>query len=297
MTSYVLLASAVAGQLSVATAAQPGSCSAAMATGLSAAAAEICLGEAQLRQASALGEGRERSRLWIDAIPHYRRAVTLASDAGTKVRALEALTEVYDANHLNQLDQVEQTLRELIALQPSELEHAFRLAKVQEDQQLIASAEETLLTARREHQDAVDAYVMLAQFYARRAMALRKDAEGQNPQVAASASGEPDERGVYRIGGPVKAPSRVGTPQYPADALAAGIEGVVIAEIVVNEGGNVTDAKILRSVPLLDDAALKAVRLWQYTPTLVNGQAVPVRMTVTVNFSQTRSQPTQTERR
>jgi protein TonB len=187
-------------------------------------------------------------------------------------------------------------LRELIVLQPNELKHVFRLAKVQEDQQLIATAEDTLLTARREHGDAVEPYVMLAQFYSRRAMAVRRDADGQKVPAPVTASGEADEHGVYKIGGPVKAPSRVGTPQYPADALAAGIEGVVIAEIVVNEAGNVAEAKILRSVPLLDEAALNAVRLWQYAPTVVNGQAVPVRMTVTVNFSQTRNPPSQPPR-
>ena len=297
MTMYpVLLVSAVVAQLSAATPGQSGSCSAVMATGLSAAAAEICLGEAQTRQAGSVVDGRERSRLWTAAIEHYRRAVTLAADPDTKVRALDALSQLYDASHLNRLDQVEQTLRELVAVQPNELKHVFRLAKVQEDQQLIASAEDTLLSARREHPDAVDPYAMLAQFYSRRALALKQDADGQKPPAPVTGPGERDEHGVYKIGGEVKAPSRVGTPQYPADALAAGIEGVVIAEIVVNETGNVADAKILRSVPLLDEAALKAVREWQYKPTVVNGQAVPVRMTVTVNFSQSRNQPAPTPR-
>ena len=49
--------------------------------------------------------------------------------------------------------------------------------------------------------------------------------------------------------------------------------------------GRVTDVKILRSVPLLDDAAMVAVRQWVYTPTLLNGVPVPVIMTVTVNFT------------
>ena len=56
-------------------------------------------------------------------------------------------------------------------------------------------------------------------------------------------------------------------------------------EIVVNEAGNVTDARILRSVPLLDEAALQAVRGWRYEPSLVNGKPVPVKLTVTVNFT------------
>ena len=45
-----------------------------------------------------------------------------------------------------------------------------------------------------------------------------------------------------------------------------------------------TDVKVLRSVPLLDEAAIEAVRQWRYTPTFVDGVAVPVIMTVTVNF-------------
>jgi protein TonB len=40
---------------------------------------------------------------------------------------------------------------------------------------------------------------------------------------------------------------------------------------------------VLRSIPMLDQAALDAVRRWRYRPTLVNGQPVPVIMTVTVN--------------
>jgi protein TonB len=47
----------------------------------------------------------------------------------------------------------------------------------------------------------------------------------------------------------------------------------------------VSDAKILRSIPMLDDAALAAVREWEFTPTYLNGAAVPVIMTVTVNFT------------
>ena len=44
------------------------------------------------------------------------------------------------------------------------------------------------------------------------------------------------------------------------------------------------DAKVLRSVPRLDQAALDAVKQWEYSPTLLNGKPVPVKMTVTVVF-------------
>ena len=49
--------------------------------------------------------------------------------------------------------------------------------------------------------------------------------------------------------------------------------------------GRLKDAKVLRSIPLLDQAALDAVKQWQFTPTLLNGVPVPVIMTVTVNFT------------
>jgi protein TonB len=62
------------------------------------------------------------------------------------------------------------------------------------------------------------------------------------------------------------------------------IEGVVVLECTISPGGKVVNVKVVRSVPLLDEAAVTAVRQWEYTPTLLNGQAVPVIMTVTVNF-------------
>jgi protein TonB len=49
--------------------------------------------------------------------------------------------------------------------------------------------------------------------------------------------------------------------------------------------GGVEDARVLRSVPLLDAAAIDAVRQWRFTPTLLNGVPVRVIMTVTVHFT------------
>ncbi len=76
-------------------------------------------------------------------------------------------------------------------------------------------------------------------------------------------------------------------PAYPAIAQQARVQGVVILEARVDEGGNVSHTHVLRSIPLLDQAAIDAVKQWQYTPTLMNGVAVPIIMTVTVNFSLT----------
>jgi periplasmic protein TonB len=73
-------------------------------------------------------------------------------------------------------------------------------------------------------------------------------------------------------------------PVYPPIAQSARVAGIVIIEATVGPDGTVTDARVLRGVPLLNDAAVEAVRQWQYEPTLLNGVAVPVIMTVTVNF-------------
>jgi protein TonB len=77
-------------------------------------------------------------------------------------------------------------------------------------------------------------------------------------------------------------------PAYPPIAQSARIQGIVIIEATISEDGRVVNARILRSVPLLDQAALDAVRQWEFTPTLLNGAPVPVIMTVTVNFTLSR---------
>jgi TonB family protein len=74
-------------------------------------------------------------------------------------------------------------------------------------------------------------------------------------------------------------------PTYPAIAQSARIEGVVILEAVIDAQGRVQSATVLRSIPLLDQAALDAVRQWRFTAARLNGEAVPVVMTVTVNFT------------
>jgi protein TonB len=74
-------------------------------------------------------------------------------------------------------------------------------------------------------------------------------------------------------------------PVYPAIAQAARVEGVVIIETTIGTTGQVLNATLLGSVPLLDEAALAAVRQWEFTPTLLNGNPVAVVMTVTVRFT------------
>jgi TonB family protein len=93
--------------------------------------------------------------------------------------------------------------------------------------------------------------------------------------------------GAVRVGGNIRVPTRLNqvAPVYPQQAKDASVQGVVILEIIVSADGSVSEARVLRSIPMLDDAALECVRQWRYEPTLLNGAPVPVIMTVTVNFT------------
>ena len=92
---------------------------------------------------------------------------------------------------------------------------------------------------------------------------------------------------AVRVGGEIREPKNIRRvqPAYPPLAQAAQVSGMVILEIQVDREGQVTNARVLRSIPLLDQAAIDAVMQWRFTPTLQNGVPVPVIMTVTVNFT------------
>lgn len=97
---------------------------------------------------------------------------------------------------------------------------------------------------------------------------------------------EPPSKPV-QVGGAVRPPERVVyvAPVYPPLALTARVQGMVIIEATIDVRGSVQAARVLRSdSPLLNEAALSAVREWTYRPTLLNGIPTSVVMTVTVHF-------------
>jgi len=109
-------------------------------------------------------------------------------------------------------------------------------------------------------------------------------AEPQGPPARSDLGAEhPD---ALRVGGDLPEPRKLTDvkPEYPADALAAGVSGIVILELLLDEQGRVADAAVVRSVPMLNEAAETAVRQWEFTPTYLNGQPKEVIMTVTVSF-------------
>jgi periplasmic protein TonB len=90
-----------------------------------------------------------------------------------------------------------------------------------------------------------------------------------------------------RVGGNVKAPQLVVRidPLYTEAARIARIQGMVIIEAVIDRKGNVTEARILKSLPLgLDQSALQAIRQWRFKPGTLNGNPVPVLYNLTVQF-------------
>ncbi|KKT82200.1 MAG: hypothetical protein A2925_03655 [Candidatus Yanofskybacteria bacterium RIFCSPLOWO2_01_FULL_44_22] len=92
--------------------------------------------------------------------------------------------------------------------------------------------------------------------------------------------------GPIRPGGSIPKPKLIKyiEPDYPKTATDARIEGTVIIDAIIGKDGKIRNVKIVQSVPMLDRAALEAVKQWQYTPTIVKGEPVEILLTVTVYF-------------
>lgn len=106
------------------------------------------------------------------------------------------------------------------------------------------------------------------------------------PPVAAPVQ-EKKPKEILRPGGDVKLPQKIFAPppRYPALAKAAHVQGTVLIDAVIDEQGNIVNAKVLEGHPLLVPEAMRTVMLWKYEPTYLNGVPYPIRMTITVNFS------------
>lgn len=113
------------------------------------------------------------------------------------------------------------------------------------------------------------------------------DLGGRVPQPVEPPPPPPQARQLYRPGGDISEPKKIVhvAPAYPQIALMSRVQGVVILEATISETGTIENVRVLRSHPLLERAAVEAVRQWRYTPTRLNGQPVPIIMTVTVHFT------------
>ncbi len=102
-----------------------------------------------------------------------------------------------------------------------------------------------------------------------------------------SGAGKQMSAGPYRLGNGIEPPRKIKhvAPVYPAGALASRALGTVAIEAIVDADGKIRDAKIVHSIADLDQAALDAVRQWEFAPSRLNGVAVAVIVTVVVQFS------------
>lgn len=101
------------------------------------------------------------------------------------------------------------------------------------------------------------------------------------------ASPKKPQKTPLRIAGDIAPPKILHkvNPVYPPAAKRAGVEGLVTLSITINEQGEVWDAQVTRGDDLLRASAVTAVKKWRFSPTLINGLAVPVMADVEITFS------------
>jgi protein TonB len=89
-----------------------------------------------------------------------------------------------------------------------------------------------------------------------------------------------------RVGGGVKAPRLIFGPEpvFPVLARQAKIAGAVVIDAVIDTQGNVVEMKTVSGPQILALAAMEALRQWKYEPTILGGEAFPVRLLITITF-------------
>ncbi len=89
------------------------------------------------------------------------------------------------------------------------------------------------------------------------------------------------------VGGAVAAAKLISQPRpvYPPLARQARIQGTVRLKAFISKDGTIENLTVLSGHPLLIEAAMEAVKLWRYQPTLLNGVPVGVVTNVDVKFT------------
>ena len=153
-----------------------------------------------------------------------------------------------------------------------------------------AGAAESVGSAVEQEQPAEPASERIEELVARLA-ALQAALEAVLDELHATLD-EPDRSAdppidPIRVGDGISPPTRIHgvAPIYPPEAVTAGVEGIVVLKATIGPTGDVTDVEILRSVPLLDEAAVATVSEWRYAPMLVDGEPAGIQMTVNVDFT------------
>jgi protein TonB len=204
------------------------------------------------RQPGEIGTYLDLAKLYTGA-QRYAEAEDMLARATALVRAAKSQAAAKAAQSTT-----EQELQARVAASPNTIGHHLALAQFYADAGRSADAQQAL---------------------ARATELVRRARLG--PAAAAGGSTP------IRVGGNIAEPRKIMDvkPVYPQAAMDAKVQGVVILEVVIDTTGGIRDAKVLRSIPMLDQAALDAVKQWRFTPTLLNGAPQEVIMTVTVNFT------------
>ncbi len=73
-------------------------------------------------------------------------------------------------------------------------------------------------------------------------------------------------------------------PAYPHLATVTRTQGAVVLHAIISREGTIEQLQVLSGHPLLDQAALDAVKQWRFRPYILNGQPIEVETEITVNF-------------
>ncbi|MEP6820616.1 MAG: energy transducer TonB [bacterium] len=116
------------------------------------------------------------------------------------------------------------------------------------------------------------------------ANAKRAENENSKPDDPQRIPTEPGKRGPISAGVLNGRAISLPRPDYPADAKAAGAEGVVVIQVTVDEQGNVTEARALSGPKMLQEVSVNAALQAKFTPTLLQGEPVKVTGVIVYNF-------------
>ena len=236
----------------------------------------------QLREIERELQGRENTLGNLRAkLRELERANQLALERGAVntdlARNQEELARLND-----QLAKDEETLRRSVRL----AESAARLAQAQDALRASRAAEQLAREqeAERAMRDArVRALAERGLIAPSAAQQILAQSPNQRPLVSPSGKAPiriPDTPGAQ----PPTVSKRV-DPEHPLVAMQARVSGTVVLEALVDERGNVPDARVIRSIPLLDQAALDAVKQWQFKPAMLKGEAVPAIVQIELEFT------------
>ncbi len=107
-----------------------------------------------------------------------------------------------------------------------------------------------------------------------------------DPRVLQALSSTPAKPASITVGGSVQAARLIKRvpPEYPEKARKLMVEGVVKLHAIIAQDGTVRELRVMDGQPLLNQAALEAVKQWRYQPTMLLGKPVEVDTEIDVVF-------------